>query len=165
MDIFKAVIEFASKTDLNWSNVHSVATDGAKSMTGLKNGFIGRLKNKFASSGYADFVAVHCLIHQEALCAKALSFKNVIDVVVNCIKIIRSQGLNHRQFREFLDFTGSEHSDIPYYSEIRWLSRGATLKRFFELKTSISDFLVSNKNLCAKYFTKFFHFFTKGIKK
>lgn len=158
-DIFNAVIEFASKNELNWSNVHSVATDGAKSMTGLKNGFIGRLKHKFASNGYNDLVAVHCLIHQEALCAKAVPFKNVMDVVVNCIKIIRSQGLNHRQFKEFLEFTGSHHSDIPYFSEIRWLSRGATLKRFFELKTSISDFLVTNKILCDKYVTIFFIFY------
>ena len=48
-------------------------------------------------------IALHCIIHQQALCSKCLKFDNVMTVVVKCINQIRSRGLKHRKFRAFLE--------------------------------------------------------------
>lgn len=69
--VYDAVIDCASSKELDWSKIYSVATDAAKSMTVLKQGFIGRLKNQTCFRLQLRF---YC----------------------------RGQGLNHRQFKEFL---------------------------------------------------------------
>ncbi|CAH1106332.1 unnamed protein product [Psylliodes chrysocephalus] len=84
---------------------------------------------------------VHCIIHQQNLCSKSSRLKNVIDVVVNTVNFIRSRGLNNRQFKAFLDELSLEHDDVTYYCEIRWLSKGKMLKRFFDLRKEIADFI------------------------
>lgn len=63
-----------------------------------------------------------------------------MSVVVKTVNFIRSRGLNHRQFDCFLsdnDIT----TGLPYHTEVRWLSRGAVLKRFFELRGEIGQFM------------------------
>ena len=42
------------------------------------------------------------LSYQEALCAKVLTFKSVIDIVVKAVNFILFPGLNYRQFRPLL---------------------------------------------------------------
>ncbi|KAJ4428164.1 hypothetical protein ANN_24179, partial [Periplaneta americana] len=62
---------------------------------------------------------VHCILHQEYLCAKNMNLSNVMDVVMRTINFIRSKGLNHRDFRALLDGINSMgiYSTIPRYSE------------------------------------------------
>lgn len=68
-----------------------------------------------------------------------------MEPVVSTVNFIRSRGLNHRQFREFLSELESEYSDLQYHTAVRWLSSGKVLLRFFELKFEIEIFL-KNKN-------------------
>lgn len=49
----------------------------------------------------------------------------------------KNGGLNHRQFQEFLKVMGTEFIDACYYTEVRWLSKGQMLKRFYNLRTEI----------------------------
>ena len=44
-------------------------------------------------------------------------------------------------YPSFLEEIGSNFNDIPYHSNVRWLSKGAVLKRFVELKMEIKRFL------------------------
>lgn len=67
--------------------------------------------------------ALHCIIHQENLVAKTLGMKNVIQVVKGTVNVIRTRGLKHRQFRQYLSDIGSEYEDVPYFAEVRWLPR------------------------------------------
>lgn len=64
-----------------------------------------------------------------------------MSVVVKCINFIRSRGLQHRQFRAFLEDIEAAYGDVLYFTEVRWLSRGSVLKRFFELREEIKAFM------------------------
>ena len=68
------------------------------------------------------------------LCTKIMGFAEITRNVVQCVNYIRARGLNHRQFKAFLDGLDSEYSDVVYFSSVRWLSRAATLKRFWNLR-------------------------------
>ena len=81
------------------------------------------------------------MIHQEALCAKTVQFDMVMNVVVKTVNFIRSVGLNHRQFRELMDSLESDFNDIPYFCQVRWLSRGKTLERFLLLLDQVELFM------------------------
>lgn len=60
-------------------------------------------KKKLEEEGVEKAIALHCIIHQQALYSKCLPCDNVMSVVVNCINQIRSRGLKHRGFRAFLE--------------------------------------------------------------
>ena len=76
---------------------------------------------------------LHCIIHQQALCAKYVDISCVLDPVTKMVNLIRSHGLNHRQFREMLRETEIESVDMPYYTAVRWLSCGKVLSRVCKL--------------------------------
>jgi len=82
----------------------------------------------------------HCIIHQEALCCKDLACQEVMSVIssINCI---RKNGFCHRQFQHFLDEIELEFGNVIYFTEVRWLSRGAAPKRFFDLRLEIKMFM------------------------
>jgi len=63
--------------------------------------------------------------------------------VVQCVNYNRARGLNHQQFKAFLDELDSGYSDVVYFSAVRWLSRAATLKRFWNLRQEIKFFIES----------------------
>ena len=139
-DICEQVLKVVEKFELNPAKLCGVTTDGAPSMTGRINGFTKKFLN---AVGEQDVVVSHCIIHQENLCTKVLDFAEVMRNVVQCVNYIRAQGLNHRQFKAFLDELDSEYPDVVYFSAVRWLSRAATLKRFWNLRQEIKFFMES----------------------
>lgn len=141
LDIFLAVENVFESMGLKWERLASVTTDGAPALRGIRTGFLSYVRSKMAEVGCSLFAAVHCLIHQEALCAKIVNIKNVMDTVVRTVNYLRSHGLTHRQFKEFLADIEAEYPDIPYHAEVRWLSRGKVLHRFFSLRDEINTFL------------------------
>ncbi|CAI6357475.1 unnamed protein product [Macrosiphum euphorbiae] len=65
-----------------------------------------------------------------------------MDTVISTISYIRKNGLAHRQFQQFLEEIEAEYVDVIYFTEFRWLSRGAALKRFFfTLREEINIFM------------------------
>ena len=53
------------------------------------------------------------------------------------INLIRGRALNHRLFKSLCQVFGSEHSALLFHIEVRWLSRGRALTRFFELREEV----------------------------
>ncbi|GBN17445.1 General transcription factor II-I repeat domain-containing protein 2A [Araneus ventricosus] len=73
--------------------------------------------------------------------------KPVLDAVVKLVNTIRSRGLTHRQFRDFLQSVQSEYSDVLYYTKVRWLSAGCVFERVWQLKDDIVLFF--HEKQCA----------------
>lgn len=88
----------------------------------------------------------HCILHQEQLCAKSIGLKNVMQDVIAIVNNIRSKALSHRQFQALLDEMEAQYGDLLYHQEVRWLSRGKVLQRFFELHEEIRAFQATKKN-------------------
>lgn len=80
---------------------------------------------------------------QEALCAKTLNFSHVMDLVTKVTNLIRggNRALNHRNFVAFLEEVNAAYGDLQMHTDIRWMSRGKCLERFFALRTELPVFL------------------------
>lgn len=145
-DIFDALVKTLNKLHVDWSKLVSLSTDGAPAMVGTAKGVAALLKNKLKSE-YSDndeLLSFHCIIHQEALCCKTLTMDHVMLYVFKTVNFVRQTGLNERQFRALLEDCGYD-SGLPYHTDVRWLSRGTVLQRFFDLRKEIIIFM-ENKN-------------------
>ena len=109
-------------------------------MVGKHKGFC---KNFLETFGSQEAALNHCIIHLENLCSKVLDNIDIMKEVVLCINYIRNRGLNHRQFKFFLEELDTDYPDISYFSSVRWLSRADTLKRFWSLRNEMKSFLES----------------------
>ncbi|KAM3850152.1 general transcription factor II-I repeat domain-containing protein 2A-like [Diretmus argenteus] len=56
------------------------------------------------------------------------------------VNFIRARALNHRLFVALLEENESEHGDISYHSNVRWLSLGKVLKSVWDLRDQIQNF-------------------------
>lgn len=140
-DLFHHVEKALNSLQLSWEKLTSVTTDGGKNMSGQNKGVVGRIISKVKDSGSTVPLIFHCIVHQEALCSKVISWKEKMDTVTSTVNYIRRNGLTHRQFQKFLEDLEADYGDVVYYCEVRWLSRGAVLERFFDLRKEIGNFM------------------------
>ncbi|XP_064466704.1 general transcription factor II-I repeat domain-containing protein 2B-like [Ornithodoros turicata] len=141
-DLWRAVKYRIEAAGFKWENFASLATDRAPSIVGRDLGLVARLKGTVAEEGVpTNLPAIHCILHYEALCCCVVKFKHVMDVVVKTVNFIRSRGLNHRLFADFLQNLDATYKDLPYHTQVRWFSRGKVLQRFFDLRDEIKEFL------------------------
>ena len=143
----KLVCQIMKELDLDWLKLASITIDEAHSMVGMSRVLIGRMNREMEERGLPALQHVYCLIHQQALYCKVLTWDAVMKVVVSCINFIRAKGLKHRQFQEFLSELESAHGDVLYYMELRWLSRSRVLRRFYERLLEIYLFLHSQNKM------------------
>ncbi|KAE9522238.1 hypothetical protein AGLY_017364 [Aphis glycines] len=99
IDIFNAV-KNAIEPFGGFKKMSSVVTDGAKSMVGKNIGFVGLLRKSDI-----NVPAIHCIIHQEALCGKIMKLDNIMNTVFKITNLIRggNRSLNHRNFIKYLE--------------------------------------------------------------
>ena len=73
--------------------------------------------------------------------AKSLRFKHVMGPVIKAVNFIRARGFNHRQYQKFLQDLDTKPQNLAYFFEVRWLSKGSMLRRFYELRKEVALFL------------------------
>nr|XP_012217172.1 PREDICTED: general transcription factor II-I repeat domain-containing protein 2A-like [Linepithema humile] len=136
-DIFKAVKKCIDEID-GFKKCSAIATDGAPAMIGSENGFVGHLRKNGINC-----LTFHCVIHQEALCEKSVRMLSAMKIVTKITNLIRggNRSLSHRKWKTFLEEVDAEYGDLLLHSEIRWLSAGKCLVRFFALRKELAEFL------------------------
>lgn len=142
-DIFQIFKNFIDKTKIPVCKLVSITTDGAPAMTGRRNGFVAKCREDEA---FPDFLSYHCIIHQQALCAKMLNMKEIMDVATKVACSIRAKSLQRRLFRLQLEEADSDHTELLFHTDVRWLSRGKFLQRFRDLLPEIKQFLQEKKH-------------------
>lgn len=130
------VIFFTEKS-IPITNIISVETDGTSAMVGRYRWFIGHLKKI-----RTRLTAFHCVIYRQHFVAKNLS-----DQSPNFVRNNRSNALNTHLFAQFCD-ENDEFQWLLSHAEVRWLSKGTCLTRFYSVFDSLLEFLESrNPNL------------------
>ncbi|KAK0135368.1 General transcription factor II-I repeat domain-containing protein 2B [Merluccius polli] len=143
VDICDAVCRSLDAYNVNLASMVGVTTDGAPAMVGSRAGAVSLLSEKVVNNGGEKLVRYHCIIHQEALAAQMLKMKHVMDIVVKTVNFLKSRGLIHCQFKAFLAQSEADFGNVIYFTAVRWLSRDATLKHFFNLRKEIKEFMES----------------------
>lgn len=121
---------FIEKTQLSVYKLASITTDGEPVMVGCLNGFIIKCRQKDA---FPDFLNRHCIIHQQAVCDKMLNMKEIVDVATKIVPDLFKDGYSMHIWRVW-------HTELSLHTDVRWLSRGKFLQRFWELCPEIKDF-------------------------
>uniref|UniRef100_A0A8C5S0G8 Uncharacterized protein n=1 Tax=Laticauda laticaudata TaxID=8630 RepID=A0A8C5S0G8_LATLA len=144
-DLFEAVSQCVNDMKLPWDKLMGLTTDRTPSMCGEKSGLVGRMREKMKNENCTGVLtAYHCLMHKETLCGKTLKMEHVMSTVTQTISFIRkAKGLNHHQFKSFLEEIHSELGDLPYHTEMGWPSQEKVLNGFFELRVEICQFVES----------------------
>jgi len=132
VDIFRGVEQTLQKFNTDFSKCSAIVTDGAKAMIGSKTGFFGQLRQRDLK-----IPLIHCIIHQEALCGKAIKLCTAMKTVTKIINLIKG---GHK-FQHFLDEHNAIYTDVPLYCEVRWLSAAKCLEKFFAIRKEIFLFL------------------------
>ena len=148
-DIFIAVKNACIRSGLDLKYLRGICTDGAPAMTGNQQGFVTRFSD-YVSNEYdnKELINLHCIIHQEALCAKSVALNIILKDVNRIILFIRANALNHRQFREILCLSETSAEDILYHSAVRWLSIGETSRRVLQLRKEIVEHYSTKNKEC-----------------
>lgn len=151
-DLFKVIDEFITKSNISYDKMVSLSTDGAPAMIGKEKGVVKRIRDK--NSG---LISYQCIIHQTALCGKLSdTLKEVMDSLVKLINFIRSHSaLQHRHFKEFLFECDSAYSDLLQHNNVRWLSKGQVIERFWSIKEQVTSFLQNLDTQAAKKHLEF----------
>lgn len=98
--IFNVLSNFFTEKSIPFTNIISVATDGAPAMVGRYRGFISHLKRIIPG-----LTAIHCVIRRQHLVAKHLSdrLNQSLHFVIKAVNKIRSNALNTRLFAQLCD--------------------------------------------------------------
>ena len=110
---------------------------------GSSNWFIAFRKQ---NDSYPTFIHYHCFNHQQALCGKVLHKKEMMNISMKIVCSVRARSLQRRLFLTHLEEAEVEHIDLLLHTDVRWLSRGRFLERFWELLPEIKELLKQFKD-------------------
>ena len=147
-DLCETVVTELRNAGVDITKIVSVTTDGAPSMIGKDTGFVALFTRHVGH----PLLTFHCIVHQEALCAK--SGLKELEVIMKCVtktvNFITARALNNRKFAQLLNEVQSVYSGLLMYNNVCWLSRGRVLERFVECLDEIRMFMDDNKQKCSE---------------
>ena len=111
VDVFQMLIDFFDKTELSWSKLVGVCTDGAPAMIGANSGLISLVKQKNPA-----IQGTHCMIHKAALVSKTIPKRlhEHMSVVIKVVNYVKSSALNTRLFSKFCKDMDADHTALLY---------------------------------------------------
>jgi len=75
----------------------------------------------------AESMAIHCIIHQQALGEKISTIYKTTNLIVRIVNYIRQSAFSHHQFKNCLTEIICKYQNIPYHYEVLLRSRGNIL--------------------------------------
>ena len=133
------MIDFFDKTELRWSKLVGVCTEGAPAMSSANSGLFSLVKQKNPA-----IQGTHCMIHKAVLVSKTIPKKlhAHMSVVIKVVNYVKSSVLNARLLSKLCKDMDADHTALLYQTQVRWLSKGNVLSRIFKLR-EIKLFLVA----------------------
>ncbi|XP_067950356.1 zinc finger BED domain-containing protein 5-like [Watersipora subatra] len=137
-DVMNLVSDFFSKEHLDWGKLIRVCTDVAPAMLGCRAGFAQLVKENNPL-----VVSTHCFIHRQALAAKTLpkGLQEHLSSVIKVVNFLKGSALQTRLFHKLCEDMDAVHSSLLFHTEVRWLSKGNMILRFFNLRAEVNEFL------------------------
>ncbi len=104
-------------------------------MVGREEGALARMKED-----NAELISYHCVIHQSVLCS-TLSDEHA-EVMNTMIRRINCLGVSHLHgmLCEMLRDVDANSNDLLLHNDVRWLSKGRVLERFWPIRTDTAIF-------------------------
>ena len=151
-ELFKSLNEYFSEK-LNWCFCIGVCMDGAAAIIGCLSEVSGLTVH--IKEVAPECEATHCVIHREMLVSRKLSpeLHSVFGDVVKVINLIKAHALNTQLFEQICEDMDTEHKCLLLHTEVRWLSRGKSLNRVFELREPLQRFLLEKSSDLANKFS------------
>ena len=148
-ELFKSLNDYMSGK-LDWSFCVGICTDGAAAMTGRISGLIARVKEVAP-----ECESTHCVIHREMLASRKMlpELNSVLNDVIKVINYVKANALNSRLFEQLWDEMDEAHKRLLLHTEVRWLSKGRSSARVFELREPLRRFLSEKKPQLASHFS------------
>ena len=116
--------------DLDWKKCVGVCTDGAASMTGIHCVVAKQILER------AETKWIHCFFYRQNLATRQMlpELHDVLSVAVRTVNFIKKNVLSSRCFAALCDRLNSDHLQLLYHCEVRWLSKGRVFNRLFEMR-------------------------------
>ena len=110
------------------------AIDGAPALAERLKEFLAFLKKPVP-----NILTMRCVIHRQNFVAKNLSdrLNKSFKIVISCVNKINSNSLNSKIFKLLRKTNDEDFDRLLLHTEVRWLSKGNYLKRFYELFDSV----------------------------
>ncbi|XP_076645616.1 general transcription factor II-I repeat domain-containing protein 2-like [Halictus rubicundus] len=131
-DIFNDVYQQVEKYG-GFSKCSAIVMNGTKTLVGQETEF----RELLIQHGI-NCPTFYCTIHQEELCGKVLILSSTMKIVTRILNLIRggNRALLHKKLKPFLQ-------DVNATPVNAWLNAADTLKRFFNSRDNIAEFLRS----------------------
>ncbi|XP_074050066.1 general transcription factor II-I repeat domain-containing protein 2A-like isoform X2 [Macrotis lagotis] len=142
-DLFERLVLSMKNLELTFEKLSGLTTDGALATVASQEGLIAFVKKEWhhLSLDPSDLVICHSITQQESLWAQSSRLSDVMSTVLACVNFVKSRGFNSLQLKELLSELDSEYSDIVHHCEVRQLSHGNLLVRFYELRNEVKQFM------------------------
>ena len=116
-------------------------------MTGIHRGVVKQIQQR---AGQAKWT--HCFSHRENLATRQMSpeLHDIMSVAIKTVNYIKKNALHSRCFAALCENLDSDHLQLLYHSEVRWLSKGQVLNRLFELRRQVYMFLHDQRSPLAE---------------
>jgi hypothetical protein len=124
-------------------------------MMGRGRGLVARLKEN-----HPDLTSYHCIIHQCALCASlGMEYSEFMTMMMKLINFLRAaSSLQHHLLLDSRTEANASFDDLHnnVHNNVRWLSKGRVLERFWAIQEEVKPFLSEQKSNKATQFSENF---------